>query len=92
LGRFDDALQSFAQANELEPENSNYKVDYARMLRLKGERIEEVKTLLEEAVAVNPGELRSIEELAYAYEASNNPEAAINVMGAHLEEVLEMLR
>ena len=92
LGRFDEALQSFAQANELEPENPNYKVDYARMLRLKGERIEEVKTLLEEAVAVNPGELRSVEELAYAYEASNNPEAAINVMGAHLSEVLEILR
>lgn len=54
LGRLEEALASFTQAHNLDPANHHYKVDYARCLRLKGEPIERVKSLLEEALAIDP--------------------------------------
>lgn len=92
LGRLDKALESFAQAHALEPHNPHYKVDLAKTLRLKGEPIEQVKNLLEEAIAADPDELQSFQELAYVYEASNNPEAALRTLEARVQEVLETVR
>jgi tetratricopeptide (TPR) repeat protein len=92
LGRHDEALESFARANKLEPDNPDYKIDLARSLRLKGEPIDQVKNLLEEAIADNPQELRSFEELAYVYEASDDPEAALRTLESRLSEVLNTVR
>ncbi|HEX2913991.1 MAG TPA: tetratricopeptide repeat protein [Chloroflexia bacterium] len=92
LGRMDDALDSFAQAHEMEPANPHYKVDFAKVLRLKGEPIEQVKALLEEAIAEDPHSLRSYDELAYAYEAEQDTEAAIRTLESRINEVLVTVR
>jgi tetratricopeptide (TPR) repeat protein len=89
LHRYEDALESFAKANELEPYNPIYKVDFAKTLRLKGEYGDNVRYLLEEAIADNPGELRSVEELAYLYEATEDLESALQTMKPGIELVLE---
>ncbi len=92
LGRAGEALDSFALAYRLEPGNPDYKVDYARCLRLKGEPLDRIKPLLESAIKVDPDNWFSFEELAYLYEASNQPEAAIQALETRLTTVLEAVR
>jgi tetratricopeptide (TPR) repeat protein len=92
LGRPGEALNSFARAHQLEPEDPYYKVDFARCLRLKGEPIDQIKPLLESAIAAAPDNWSSFEELAYLYEASNEPEAAMQALEAQLDTVLEAVR
>jgi tetratricopeptide (TPR) repeat protein len=92
LSRLDEAQASFEKAHSLEPENPAYKLDLARTLRLKGEPIDQVRVLLEEAIEAAPQELRCFDELAYVYEANNNPEAALQALETHLKEVLETVR
>jgi tetratricopeptide (TPR) repeat protein len=89
LGHFEEALKCFERAHDLEPDNPHYKLDLAKTRRLRGEPIEEIKNLLMEAIKDNPNNLRSFEELAYVYEASDDPDAAIRTLEARLNEVLE---
>jgi tetratricopeptide (TPR) repeat protein len=91
ISKVDEALEYFNKANELEPENPMYKVDLAKTLRMKGEPIEHVLGLLKEAIDADPYSLQSFEELAYAYEASNNVEEALRTLESRLKEVLDSL-
>jgi tetratricopeptide (TPR) repeat protein len=91
ISRVDEALEHFNKANELEPDNPLYKVDLAKTLRLKGEPLDHVLNLLKEAIDADPYSLQSFEELAYAYEASDNVEEAVRTLESRLKEVLEGL-
>ncbi len=87
-GRLDEALESFVRANHMEPGNADYKVDLAKVLRLKGAPLDRVRPLLDEALTEDPDSLRAYEELAYTLEANNQDEAAVQVLESRINEVL----
>ncbi|MBN9390022.1 MAG: tetratricopeptide repeat protein [Chloroflexi bacterium] len=87
-GRLDEALESFVRANHMEPGNPDYKVDLAKVLRLKGAPVDRVRPLLDEALTEDPESLRAYEELAYTLEQSNQDEAAVQTLEARINEVL----
>ncbi|MEI7554553.1 tetratricopeptide repeat protein [Candidatus Chlorohelix sp.] len=92
LGRYDDAQGYFEYAHQLQPENPHYKVDFARIQRLRGAPIEDIRTLLEEAVEAIPGDPHSLQEFAYLQEMEDDLEGAIQTMERGLSDVLDTVR
>jgi serine/threonine protein kinase len=83
-GAYDQALEQFRQAAELDPENAGYRYSIGYALLQLG-RLEEAETELRRALGMNPNQTAAYRQLADAVLARGDTAAAI----ASLDEYLQ---